>query len=165
MRPVFAIRSDGTVGLRPRALLDMPGKATKADFVALRTLSCHRWCPIPCPQHDGEGALDPAPQGPRVLRTATQRLQAAALEDAWRVLSYGGGTKLANRADFTYDVWWVEGRRPSVPGFSLRDICASLELDYWTMREELLEFARRSASKVRRVKPVTKPRQARLSAA
>ena len=58
-----------------------------------------------------------------------------------RVLRSGGSMALANRLDFAYDVWWVRGARPSSPGFSLRDICAGLGLEYWEVRERLEALA------------------------
>lgn len=75
-----------------------------------------------------------------VRENPIRTLQLACLWDAYRVLS--GTAPLVNNEQFVYDVWWVEGRRKSAPGFSLDDICTSLGIATADVRERFLSLAR-----------------------
>lgn len=169
-KSLWITRRDGTKGYIPWQLLGMPEKAKPRDLIALRTLSCGPRCKKPCLVHGDDDPFYGGPlQEPAKLRFFVHRLQVAAPEDAVRVLAHAGTTKQATRSDFIYEVWWIEGRRPSAPGFSLHDICVSLDLDYWTMREKLTKMAQAALAEPqarRRLAAVSKPRAvARLSAA
>lgn len=127
-RSPFVFGSDGKPRLlSPAAIYERPSPFTpldKANIEIIDKMSC--------------GPMMPTRTR---MRTWVQEMQAAALEDAVNVLRSGGSRAITNRVDFAYDVWWVRGSRPSSPGFSLRDICASLGLEYWGVRERLERMA------------------------
>lgn len=128
-RSPWTIGSDGRPRLlSPEAIYEKPTPFTELDKRNIRIITEEMVC-------------GPVSEGRTRLESWAKRMQAAALEDAVRVLRSGGSMALANRLDFAYDVWWVRGARPSSPGFSLRDICAGLGLEYWEVRERLEALA------------------------
>jgi len=140
----FVMGSDGLPRLHnPNHIMTAPPKANAADFLVVDALTLkRRGKDGKLYEVEGTDFFNHGPPcGPDLLDIGAHRLQRAVLEDAVRVLRSGGNTALTNRLDFAYDLWWVRGARPSEPGFSLKDICASLGLNYWEMRERLEALA------------------------
>ena len=157
MKSPFTIGRDGRSRFQPRNLHGKPPDLTKTERSIIKfTLDQAAIC------YDVIPGDNPRPT------TALQRLQLAALMDAARVLAAAAESHNARGSQFTRDVWWIDDRRPSVDGFSLRDICDALDLDYgqvYRYLSEMAEKALRDPSARRRIAVATKIRRQKICAA
>ena len=156
MKSPFAKGRDGRSRFQPRALHGKPPDLTKTERSLIGFIDQAALC------------YDVIPDEPKPQTTALQRLQLAALMDAARVLAAAAESQNARGSQFTKDVWWIDDRRPSIPGFSLRDICDSLELDHGRVHEYLsamAEKALRDPSARRQIRVATKIRRLKINAA